>query len=375
MSIDLARRNCLTKLCHGGAYLALCASIPKPAQATMSLLESDETLQNRAEYSMVFASPYDSDDSVVCPHMHRELKHNIQTMSGGRIFVDIQDKGKLGIGHELMASLIRGQVSAALVSVSNLSPAAPVLDILNIPFWSARSEDYLNLITSQTWKSLVLDKIKAQGKLEVLFHYLPGARTVSSSKKYGKVVKQPSDLTNTIFRVPKSQVLRKFYQSVNASVVDVNWKNVATLAESGKIQAFDPGIVGLYNGPGGLKNQIAAISQIQSVHDGWLAVVSQKWLSQLPMQLRLILQQAAEKTFVQHLQQIRQVRLNCIKRFEQLGTIIYTPSEEEQSLWIEQCGPNNRQWADIKKHILGSEAAFEKLVEATKVNNGYRLTV
>jgi len=367
------RRLWISRLIKGSGCAALYANNPLLA-ATSPSFEAENTFRNTAEYIMVYASPYLSKDDNYCPHMHYELKKNIQEMSSGRIYVDIKDGGILGTGHELMAKVARGVISAALVSVSNLTPAAPELDILNIPFWSSQEQDYLNLVTSNTWKELIIDRIRSQGKFDILFPYLPGSRTASSTMKYGKTIKSPDEIKDIIFRIPNSHSLKTFYELAGTSPVDVDWVNVAYMAKHGRIDAMDPSIIGLHNGPRGLRHHICSISQIQSVYDGWLAVVSQQWYNYLPLDLRLVLKDASEKTFREHLISVSQITDACTRSFEGSGTRIYTPSNEEKDEWISRCGPTKPEWTAIKKAILGDEKTFQKLVEATKINNGYTVT-
>lgn len=369
----ISRRKYLKMLLKTGLVSAIGSSISTSQHSPPKHDKVDIMTNKHHEFTMVFASPYATADADYCPHMHHELKHNIETLSSGRISVQIQDSGALGIGHELMVRLVRGHVSAALVSVSNLTPAAPALDILNIPFWAASDQEYLNLVTSNVWKSLVLDKISQQGLLEVLFHYLPGPRTLSTSKEYGKVIRTPDELKNVIMRVPRSQVLKQLYNMLNASVVDVDWKDVSSLAKMGRIEAFDPSLVGLYNGPNDLNRHVGSSTQIESVQDGWLAVVSQRWLASLPPDLRAILDKASEMTFTQHLATTKIVQQTCAKKLVESGTTLYTPTREEQRDWIRRCGSQRREWLDTKKNLLGDVDTFERLIAATKVNNGYHL--
>jgi TRAP-type C4-dicarboxylate transport system substrate-binding protein len=372
--MDVKKRLLISKILKGSAYTALYSNFPLLANIPLHP-EVDDAIRRSAEYTMVYASPYSSGDQYYCPHMHYELKKNIQEMSGGRIYVDIKDNGILGTGHELMAMVARGTLSAALVSVSNLSPAAPELDILNIPFWSSKEQDYLNLVTSLTWKELIINKIRSQGKLDILFHYLPGSRTVSSTMMYGKVIKRPDDIKDIIFRVPRSKVLRTFYKLEGASPVSVDWNNVASMAKKGRIDVMDPSVVGLYNGPNGLRHHVGVISKIQSVYDGWVAVISQQWYKKLPLDLRLTLKDASEKTFREHLNKAGQTANACTQKFKSMGTKIYIPTNEEKDEWVKRCGPDNSEWAAVKRSILGDEKNFQKLIEATKINNGYNFGV
>ncbi|EAQ67204.1 hypothetical protein MED121_14794 [Marinomonas sp. MED121] len=371
--MDKTRRLWISRLIKGSGCAALYTSHPLLADSPLSN-EKENAMRANADYIMVYASPYSTQDHQFCPHMHHELKKNIEEMSSGRIYLDIQDTGVLGTGHELMAKVSRGAISAALVSVSNLAPAAPELDILNIPFWSSKEQDYLNLVTSDTWKNLIIKRIKSQGKLDILFHYLPGSRTVSTTMKNPNVIKRPDELQGVIFRVPNSHSLKTFYQLAEASPVDVDWLNVSRMAKSGRIHAMDPSIIGLHNGPLGLREHIGSISQIQSVYDGWMAVVSQQWYSTLPTDLKLVLKDASEKTFRQHLDSVSKIRKACTQSFEDQGTLIYTLTDDERNEWVSRFGPTNETWTAVKRNILGDDKTFEKLLEATKINNGYRIS-
>ena len=135
----ISRRHFVRSL--GRAGLAISALTNAPGLSASELIvDAGEqlSLRDAASHVMTFGSPYVTEDWRSSPHMHQQLKANIQQMSQGQIYVDIQDSGKVGIGLELAASVSRGAIAAALVSVSNLSRVAPELDILNIPFWSDR---------------------------------------------------------------------------------------------------------------------------------------------------------------------------------------------------------------------------------------------
>jgi TRAP-type C4-dicarboxylate transport system substrate-binding protein len=285
----------------------------------------------------------------------------------------VKDKGQAGIGPSLMVAVARGNISAGLVSMSNLTPVAPELDVLNIPFWSSDNQSYINLVTSDIWKSLVLEKIKANGKIQVLYHYAVGPRTATTVKSYGKLIKIPADVRGLQFRVPASKVLAQFYDMAGASPRKIAWGKAAEAARRNMYAALDPGLIGLYNGPDNLKDQLYAVSRIQSVQDGWAAVISQSWLNSLPKDLQEIVYQASDKTFREQIKKAEQITDACIKVFELAGTTVYMPTSDEKQQWIDQCGYSRKEWDPIKAKILGDSTLFEQLLAATKVNNGYTI--
>ncbi|WP_372770967.1 TRAP transporter substrate-binding protein [Pseudoalteromonas sp.] len=333
----------------------------------------DEATKLGADFTLTFASPYKTAEARYIPHMHHVFKHFIESMSQGKIYVDVKDGGQVGIGTDLMAAVTRGRVDAALISVSNLSRALPILDVLNIPFWASSNQAFLNLISSTYWQQEIVNKIREQGVVEILLHYITGGRTLSTTKQINKVIKTPNDLKDLVLRVPASKVLKQFYDMTEAHVIELNWDKVAIMARSGHIHVIDPGIIGLYAGPDNLRDSIATISTFNSVPDAWVNVINQKWLSQLPLSLRLIVREAAHQTFLNQISQLSEVESNCNLAFQQAGCTLFTPDNELMALWHDQFGQHRHEWREVKKQLVGSVKAFNILLEATNTPSKYQL--
>jgi TRAP-type C4-dicarboxylate transport system substrate-binding protein len=218
-----------------------------------------------------------------------------------------------------------------------------------------------------------LEKIKAKGRIQVLFHYAVGPRTATTVRSYGRLIKVPADVRGLQFRIPVSKVLEQFYNMAGATPRRIAWGKAAEAARRKMYSALDSGVIGLYNGPDNLKDQLYAISRIQSVQDGWAAVISQDWLNSLPKDLQEVVHQASDKTFREQIKKAAEITERCIKYFELAGTSVYTPTRDEKQQWIDQCGYARKEWDPIKERILGDVKLFDQLLEATQVNNGYTI--
>lgn len=369
--MPLSRRTFIQSSSALFASSLVSSSFLSNAISFVSQLEQHNKKQ--AEFILTFASPYNTSESDFIPHMHQVFKQTVESMSNGRIYVDIKDGGQVGSGTDLMAAVTRNRVDAALISVSNLSRALPMLDILNIPFWASSNQSFLNLISSAYWQQHIVDKIKGQGVVEILFHYITGGRTLSTTKHTNKVIKTPNDLKNLVLRIPASNVLKQFYNMTQANVVELNWDKVANMARTGHIHVIDPGIIGLYAGPDRLRDTIATISQLNSVPDAWVNVINQQWLAQLPSSLRLIVHEAAQQTFLTHLNQLTAVEQNCHNAFKNAGCSLFTPDQETMAMWQDQFGEHRHEWTDVKKALLGSSKAFSYLREASKTPSTFKI--
>lgn len=359
----LNRRRFLSACLSAG--VGLCASPPLLSK------EAAADSRRRAKYHMQFASPYRSDEADTCPHMHQQLKHNIETLSAGEIYVDVFDAGRAGTGPQLMAKVSRGLVSAALVSASNLSPVAPALDILNIPFWAAENQPYLNLITSDIWQTLVLEKVRSGGVIDVLFQYVVGPRTLTTSRQLSKPLLTLADSREIIMRVPSSAALRHLYEIAGIRSRRVDWGDVTNAIQQQTIDAMDPALLSLYSGPQNLRANIGHISYLNSVHDSWVAVINQAWLKALPMHLQEVVHEAASGTFREQIQRISVITATAEKRFIDMGVGIHQLEEQQQQEWRECCGYQHHSWLRFKQSILGDEKLFFRLLDAAQIHNGF----
>jgi len=329
--------------------------------------------KKKAKFELRFASPYDSDSWQTTPHMHQQIKQAIESFSHGEIYVSILDKGIAGIGPDLMKRVSHGYVSGALVSASNLSPVAPVLDILNIPFWCADNQSYLNLVTSSIWQKEVAARIHKRGVLEVMFPYVVGSRTITSTRIHHEKVAIPKDLAGKRVRIPTSKVLKNFYEINHAETKEIAWGDVSSGAQSGRFQFLDPSVVGLYNGPDELRKYLGVISLIDSVQDSWLAVINQQWMAQLPKYLQQAVRDACGQVFWQQVQGTIDITNNCLLGLKESGVHVYRPSSDEKAQWHECCGYQHASWDSIKREILKDDQLFPQLLEAAQTNNGYTL--
>ena len=125
--------------------------------------ESEADKQAAADHIMTIGTAYVLGASETMPIMQTKLKENIETMSEGAIFVQLAPGGQLGVGSALAQKVQEGTIQAAQHSISNFAPFAPVVDLINIPYWTGPNQKFLNLVTSGTWNDLVDPLIAAKG--------------------------------------------------------------------------------------------------------------------------------------------------------------------------------------------------------------------
>lgn len=363
------RRHFLT--CSIGAGLSYFSLLPgwlyENDLVLADELKEEKRKETLARYVFNFSSPYYTSDHLTTPHAHLAIKRLIEAYTKNKIFVKIHESGAKGIGSELSKSVSYGFSQGALLSVSNLSVMAPEVDVLNIPFWCSKESEYLRLFSSQLWDKYVLSKMKPH-KIQVLFPYVVGTRTATSTKRYGKLIRSPGDFVGLRFRIPGSESLKLFYELANARPVAIPWKHCAKTARGGRYDGLDPSLIGLYSGPGDLKTELGIISEIESVHDGWVAIGNTDFIESLDSKTRIRFFDAFEEIQVEQVKLQKRAKGFCTEKFAELGVRIYTPAPEEKKELSDSFGHSNPAWEPVKKRLLGDDglAVFDAFYQIAK---------
>jgi TRAP-type C4-dicarboxylate transport system substrate-binding protein len=350
---SITRRAFMKSSLGVGAGLLLPDSIFNDNLAYAADMKEELLKETSAKYIFNFSSPYITSLFKTTPHAHAEIKQLIEQYTQNKVYVKIHDAGRNGTGTQLSSSVKQGKKSqGALLSVSNLVPMVPEIDILNIPFWSANETEYLRLFKSQTWQKHILSKTRID-KIQVLFPYVVGSRTATSTKQYGKRIVAPQDFEGLKFRVPGSKSLKVFYELTHAKPYKFPWKTTAAAARKGRFEALDPSLVGLYSGPGNLKHELGVISEIESVHDGWVAIGSTSFIESMDSVTRAQFLASFNEIQTKQLALYHSSKQFVSQELIKLGTSIYTPTQQEKATLAQEFGHENIAWNPIKMELLG----------------------
>src|SRR3546814_1929372 len=112
---------------------------------------------------MTVATEYRIGTTRSNPEIELNVKEKIQNVSNGQSYVKLAPGGQLGVGTKLAEKMQSGTVQAGQVSLSNFSPFAPAVDLVNIPYWVGPNQKFVNLVTSDAWKSEVNNRVEAKG--------------------------------------------------------------------------------------------------------------------------------------------------------------------------------------------------------------------
>src|SRR3546814_92550 len=193
------------------ALVALGANSLFSEAALAQTAAEEKERQASAKETMTVATEYRIGTTRSYPEMQLNVKENIQNASNGQIYVKLAPGGQLGVGTKLAEKMQSGTVQAGQVSLSNFSPFAPAVDLVNIPYWVGPNQKFVNLVSSEAWKTEVNSRVEAKG-FTPMFYFCIDPRTISIRHGVEGPIKTPADLQGLKVRVPGSKILQQYYR-------------------------------------------------------------------------------------------------------------------------------------------------------------------
>jgi len=325
--------------------------------------------QQAAKYEMTIATAYVLGASRSYPILQRQFKENIQNATRGKVYVRLAPAGQLGAGGALAKKVQDGTIQAAQHSLSNFAPFAPVVDMINLPYFCGANQKFVNLVSSDAWNKEVNPKVEARG-FKPLFYVVIDPRTVAVRKGEHAVI-LPKDLNGMKFRVPGSKMLQLYYRLLGANPTPVAWGETPSAIKQGVADALDPSAGALY--VFGFKDILSNITFTRAVPDSQVYSCNLQWFKSLPKDVQDGIDEASQITFQQNLAQVPASRNFAIAELEKAGVKFHYLTDAQIEVWKKTGGYQRPEWNDFRLELAGSQAVFDKLEQAA--NTPARLVV
>lgn len=357
------RRNFLKLASTGGVTAALVAGAAGTLWSTEASAQTANEEREReaaAEHVMTLATEYVVGTSRAYPMMQLDVKENLQNASNGKIYVKLAPGGQLGIGSALAQKVQGGTVNAAQFSLSNFAPFAPAVDLINMPYFCGSNQRFVNLVTSEIWRTEVNAMVEARG-FKPMFYFCIDPR-VMAVRKGGTPIITPADLAGVKFRVPGSNMLQQFYRMGGANPTPVAWGETPSAIKQGVADALDPSVGALY--AFGFKDILSHVTFTQAVPDSQTYACNLEWYNTLPGDVQEAIEWASEMSFHQNLAKVPSARTYAMAEMRRSGVEFHSLTAEQLAEWQETVGFQRSEWDSFKTELAGSMETFDKLVEA-----------
>ena len=365
------RRNFL-RLSGSGAFTAAvvagAAGTLWSSEAAAQTAKEEKERKKAAEFTMNIATAYIIGASRSYPILQLDLKENIQNATNGKVYVKLSPGGQLGAGGALVQKVQGGTIQAAQHSISNFAPFAPIVDLINLPYFCGANQRFVNLVTSDVWKNEVHGKINAKG-FKPLFYVVIDPRVVALRKGGPGPILSPGDLKGVKFRVPGSQMLQQYYRMVGANPTPVAWGETPSAIKQGVADALDPAVGALY--VFGFKDILSHITFTQAVPDSQIFSCNLEWYEGLPADVQEGIEVASEITAHQNLAKVPSARNFAMSELRKSGVEFHSLTDDQLAAWQEAGGYQRKEWDSFKSELAGSMETFAKLEEAAGTRGKY----
>ncbi|MEH6648723.1 MAG: TRAP transporter substrate-binding protein [Motiliproteus sp.] len=360
--------NTVGKAGFTAAVVAGAAGALVSVEATAAVSKEEQERKKAAKYTMTIATAYILGASRSYPIMQLDFKENIQNLTNGQVYVKLAPGGQLGAGGALAQKVQQGTIQAAQHSLSNFASFAPVVDLINVPYWCGENQKFTNLVSSQAWKDEVDPKLAERG-FKALWYVCIDPRVVAVRKGRDGIVRTPDDLKGVKFRVPGSKILQQFYRLLGANPTPVAWGETPSAIKQGVADALDPSVEAL--NIFGFKDVLSSVTFIRSVPDAQVFSCNLKWFNSLPKDVQEGIERASEITSHQNLAKVPAARAFAMSELAKNGVEFYSPTEDELAQWVAKAGHQLPVWDKTKIELAGSLETFDKLLKAANTQGRY----
>lgn len=342
------------------------ALLSGPAMAQTASEERER--KAAAEHTMIVATPYVLGASRSVPLMQLDFKENIQNMTNGKVYVQLSPGGELGVGSALAQAVQSNTIQCAQHSLANFAPFAPIVDLVNIPYWCGKNQQSVNLVNSPQWAELVNPSIESRG-FKALWYVTIDPRTVALRRGFDEPIRTPTDLEGVKMRIPGSEILSQLYRLLGANPTPVAWGETPSAIKQGVADALDPSVQGLQIF--GFDTILSWVTFAQTVPNTQVYSCNLEWFNSMPGDVQEGITFASEVTAHQNLSKVPAARAFSMWDLSRAGVQFYVPNEDEMAEWVARAGHQLPDWDPFKVELAGSIDNFETLNEAANTRGKY----
>mgnify|MGYP005845096897 CR=1 FL=1 len=350
------------------ATVALVSGVIHSEEASAQVAKEEEERSKGAKYTMNLATAYVLTADRSYPIMQLDMKENVQNCTNGEVYVKLSPGGQLATGSALAQKVQAGTIQASQHSISNFAPFAPVVDLINIPYWCGENQKFVNLVNSDVWKKEVNPKVEEKG-FKILWYVVIDPRVVATRKGIKGPIKTPEQMRGLKFRVPGSKILAQFYELLGANPTPVAWGETSSAIKQGVADALDPSVQALY--VFGFRDIVDWVTFNGAVGDSQVYSCNLQWFRGLPKNVQEGIEFASEITMMQNLAKVPAARAFAMAEMKKSGVKFYVPTADEMKQWVAKAGAQLPAWDGMKKELAGSLELFDKFQTAANTQSRY----
>ncbi|MAY71521.1 MAG: C4-dicarboxylate ABC transporter substrate-binding protein [Halomonas sp.] len=283
----------------------------------------------------------------------QQFKKLVEFYSDGELLVDVFPNGQLGSETEMVQGTRIGKLDFAQVGIGNLTPFAPRLGALTMPYAMRSHADAVNVTTGELaehWNTIA----REEAGVHIVSWIYTNFRHLTNSQH---AVTELADLEGLKIRVPQDEIMLATYEAWGASPITMSWPEVFTGMQQGVIDGQDnPYIVNYTNRFHEVQDYLTEVHHQYSLQPIMMGLRTYEGLSE---EEREIIDRAGMEARLYALQFQLTEASKAKAAMEEAGVEVSTLSDEDEWIRIAQ----EEVWPQFYDKIGGQEG-FEAMQAA-----------
>ena len=277
-----------------------------------------------------------------------KFKESLERLSDGKLKVQL----KFGVTteHDIVMNVAEGKSHMGMVATNNLTPFAPSLGFLALPYMFP-SEAGIKKLLHAPLMNEIADRSGLESNVRPLSFFIGGYRLLANSQK---IVRTTDDLQGLRIRVPRNQLMIESFRSWGIEPVPLPWTEVWPALESGVIQGQENPINIIFDGVNKTQEVWDVLKYITNIHYFMFTaphMVSESFYRQLSKQSQILVRKAAREAELYSWESVKNEDIKMTQFAKSKGIIFVEPLNEKQD-WQAK---SRATWPDFYFRAGGKE--------------------
>jgi len=167
----------------------------------------------------------------------KRFKELAETYTNGSVKIKLFPSGQLGSEGSAFKGLQLGSVDGYMITMSNLSPHYPLMDVFSLPYCFESMQHMKKVLKSDVAKEFFAD-FEKKTHVAILTYGSLDTRDLYNTRKD---INTFDDFAGLKYRVPKNEVMIATFKAFGANPVPLAWSETPTALQTGTIDGGDNG--------------------------------------------------------------------------------------------------------------------------------------
>jgi len=295
------------------------------------------------------------------------LKDRIETLSGGKMTMDIVGGGALGSASELLEQTIAGQIEMTnAITEANLAVLWADMNVLGVPYAFRSVDQMMDVWDSSFGEELEAGILEHTGARVAFVYQNGGLRNFTNNVK---PICTPADMAGMKIRVMDSPAHMALVTALGANPTPVAWTELYTALQTNVVDGQENAVPAILQA--NLNEVQKYISTDGHVASYDFAMVSNDWYTSLNADAKMVVDQAFTETEAFARRFVSVIADTGLEKLESLGMEVHTTTAEELELFKEATASVKGLIQDTMLDDPTIMDRFDKALEESDARLGY----